>query len=311
MRFRIAFVMLIVGLALFSTTSLVSGGSSGVSGGCAATYTVQWGDTLYSIARRHNTTVSQMMVLNVGRIVYPSRIYAGQVICVPGQPEPTTRSQVALEATYQYTPTADETESGLITARGGFIGKRMVFPQQAINPVEIVTTPLQVASAIIGTPPAVLVGVRNDDDTYTLVTVGREDILSSLRISGTVPLSSECFGGLDVKEALGDEAVKQVSVTLGLEAENSLRYPFSITRVDALTDAITLQRCYTGPGKDEKIGFALFPADSGRANEYRVLIVFDQGVFGPPGTPPAQRCNTWARFRGVFYRWLRSWYGCR
>lgn len=46
------------------------------------TYIVRPGDTLYSIARRHNTTVSELMRLN--HLSDPNRIQVGQVLLVPG-----------------------------------------------------------------------------------------------------------------------------------------------------------------------------------------------------------------------------------
>ncbi len=46
------------------------------------TYTVQRGDTLYSIARRHNTTTAELARLN--NIVNPNWLYPGQVLWLPG-----------------------------------------------------------------------------------------------------------------------------------------------------------------------------------------------------------------------------------
>jgi LysM repeat protein len=55
--------------------------------GTTCSYTVQWGDTLYSIARRNGTTVSTLASIN--GIADPSRIYVGQVIILPCGATPT------------------------------------------------------------------------------------------------------------------------------------------------------------------------------------------------------------------------------
>ncbi|MFQ5612443.1 MAG: LysM peptidoglycan-binding domain-containing protein [Anaerolineae bacterium] len=311
MRFRLMMAV-VLGAALIVlfgfSVSLV--GTAQAQGGCPATYTVQYGDTLFSIARRFNTTVFELMALNRGRIWNPNFIFARSTICVP---VPPTRSQVAVEATYQYTP--NEGEIGwTLTSRGGFVGKRVVYPLRPVEPVDTVEDPLQITAEITrsgaaGLPP-LLVGMRNsaDESTYTLVTVGGEAVLSSWRISGTVPVRSECLAARRVKDALGDERTNQVEVTLWLEAEGGLRYPFSVTRVDSLPDVSLFETCYTGPGKDENMAFALFPARIGRADEHRILMRLSQDGFGPPGRGWRARCSSW--HGGWYYRWLRAWYGC-
>jgi LysM repeat protein len=63
----------------------------GTSPGGTTTYTVQAGDTLFSIARRFNTTVDTLMALN--GITNPNLLNIGQVLIVStsgGQPQPTT-----------------------------------------------------------------------------------------------------------------------------------------------------------------------------------------------------------------------------
>jgi LysM repeat protein len=52
------------------------------SSGTTATYTVQRGDTLYSIARRYGTTVEAIAAAN--GIANPSRIRVGQTLTIPG-----------------------------------------------------------------------------------------------------------------------------------------------------------------------------------------------------------------------------------
>jgi LysM repeat protein len=53
---------------------------------CAFYYTVQWGDTLYSIARRYGTTVDALVAAN--NIADPRLIRVGQVLCIPGGTQP-------------------------------------------------------------------------------------------------------------------------------------------------------------------------------------------------------------------------------
>lgn len=52
-------------------------------------YTVEAGNTLFSIAQRFGVTVQQIVAANP-QIVNPDNIFAGQVICIPtGSPTPT------------------------------------------------------------------------------------------------------------------------------------------------------------------------------------------------------------------------------
>lgn len=59
-----------------------------VSAVSALTYTVQWGDTLYSISRRFGVPVNDIVAAN--NIANPNLIYVGQQLQIPdGQPVPT------------------------------------------------------------------------------------------------------------------------------------------------------------------------------------------------------------------------------
>ena len=49
--------------------------------GLPDTYTVVWGDTLWSIARRYHTTVAAIAQLN--HVENPDRIYVGQILTLP------------------------------------------------------------------------------------------------------------------------------------------------------------------------------------------------------------------------------------
>lgn len=55
-------------------------------------YTVQPGDTFFNIARRYNISVQSLVNANQ-QIPDPSRIIPGQIICVPGQPQPVCPGQ--------------------------------------------------------------------------------------------------------------------------------------------------------------------------------------------------------------------------
>lgn len=61
-----------------------------VTAASAPTYTVQAGDTLFSIAQRNNTTVDELVVLN--NLTNVNTIYVGQVLVLPGGEETTTAS---------------------------------------------------------------------------------------------------------------------------------------------------------------------------------------------------------------------------
>lgn len=94
---------------LFCSLWMTNGGFSAPSAQAAALgkpaletstglYIIQRGDTLYSIARRFNTTVNDLMTLN--GISDPNRIYVGQQLRVPAPVTPgTTRVQFPAGAT--------------------------------------------------------------------------------------------------------------------------------------------------------------------------------------------------------------------
>lgn len=281
-------------------------GMTYANGGCVATYTVQRGDTLTSIAQRHNVSLAELIRLNRGRIWNPNLIYTGQVLCLP---VPVTNSRVVVEVRYQYEPDDDERRVVLAT-RGGYIGKRVTYPLQPVDAIDTVSTTNEVALAITGEPPPVLLGIRNSEDatTYTLVAVGQDAILSSLRISEREPVTITlgCVS-TPVAEALGGPTVKDVQVTLVLEGQDGLRYPLDVTALNLMPTKENASTCYA----DKLVAFALFPATPAHTGKYRILMVLTEEGFGPPGRGWYARCVTWSRYRGWLYRWVGAWYGCR
>ena len=62
---------------------------------CGTYYTVQWGDTLSSIAARYGTTVQAIMYAN--NIANPNYIYAGMILYIPcgtKPPAPAARTEL-------------------------------------------------------------------------------------------------------------------------------------------------------------------------------------------------------------------------
>jgi LysM repeat protein len=70
----------------------------GKPGTCSVVYTVQRGDTLSGIAAHFGTTVSAIMAAN--NLTNPNLIYAGQKLCIPGQPVATPYGTAAATAGY-------------------------------------------------------------------------------------------------------------------------------------------------------------------------------------------------------------------
>lgn len=78
----ICFSALLAACGSGTKAPITSAGGSSASAGGSGTYVVQRGDTLYSIARRHGTTVANLSSLN--GITNPSQLEVGQRLRVGG-----------------------------------------------------------------------------------------------------------------------------------------------------------------------------------------------------------------------------------
>ncbi len=87
-RARILLVVLVIGATLLTAApALAAPPATGGGSGCAQFYVVQFGDNLFRIALRFNTTIWELQRLN--GIPNPNLIFVGQTLCVrAGAPIP-------------------------------------------------------------------------------------------------------------------------------------------------------------------------------------------------------------------------------
>jgi LysM repeat protein len=103
-------------------------------------YTVQWGDTLYSLAQRFNTTVEAIVALN--GLQNASYIRVGQVLRISGTASPTTPSGTDGEYTvqagdtlysiarrYGTTVEAIQSANGIVNPWYIRVGQKLVIPR--------------------------------------------------------------------------------------------------------------------------------------------------------------------------------------
>jgi hypothetical protein len=317
MRTRIALFSLFLAVSLAflqqkpwnATPSAQAAGSQ-----CKATYTVQHGDWLADIARRKGTTVAELIRLNPRLRKNPNLIFRGQVLCIqaaddqPGATQtPSVASQVVIEVTYTYGPTDDE--EGMVLANGRRVGKHIAYAIEPANDAIHLTSSIdEIASTLLSQPAPVFFGVRNEDEqTYSLIALGPPLAFSQWMVSEgeDVDIQPDCEA-IPLQSVLGGVDIEDVKITMWLAAANGQSYPLAVTHLNIMPDSSTADACY-GAGR---IAFVLLPATSGRAGQYRIVMLLTDNIIGPPGRPRQQRCEAWAQARGWFYRWLRAWYGC-
>lgn len=108
--------------------------------GQTTTYTVQWGDTLYSIARRCGTTVDNIVRMN--NIANPNSIRAGQQLTLSCAGSTTTVEHIVkagenlfrIALMYNTTVEAIATANGIVNPSFIWVGQRLRIPQGTGTP---------------------------------------------------------------------------------------------------------------------------------------------------------------------------------
>jgi len=106
-------------------------------------YTVQWGDTLFSLARRFGTTVEAIVALN--GLADASNIRVGQMLRIPGTyaPDPGSGQEYIVQPgdtlfsiarRYGTTVEAIQRANGIVNPTYISVGQRLVIPQGSTPP---------------------------------------------------------------------------------------------------------------------------------------------------------------------------------
>ncbi len=301
------------------------------------TYTVRKDDTLARIAHLLNVSETELAAANPATVPASGQLYVGQVLCAPpgtvslyvdgGASIPTAAElavgwsspRLALEVTYQFTPTATDEENqwNLVTSRGGFVGRRVVMPLQAYNPIKAITDSAQLQAAIDDEPAPVLLAVRSSDDsmTYTLVFIGDQaPPIASLSITNSLPISltPNATFGAPVQQVLGGPNIQAVDLRLWLESSGSMRWPMQISQISYMKDAATAYDAY----KENIVGLALVPTAQPNttayagAGRYQAWVLLQHNRYGPAGAVMAANCEQWQGKRGALYALLRALSRC-
>ena len=280
------------------------------TGTCAREYVVRWGDTLSGIARRYQTTVPVLVQLN--HIANPNWIFSGETLCLPPLPtEPERGSQIVIEATYSFTPNAEEATWPL--AELGSVGKRAIYPLSTLDSFDTVGTAEELFAHVqLSDGQATLLWLSPGlaSTGYALVSVGEGEPLAALRVIDTesdtpfVPPPGMLDCPSEPIQVLAEPGLTTSAVTLWLESPEGLRYPFTITEIAHADNLDQIEACF-----QQNATLAVQRSNSDPDKGYKAVMVLYDEVDGPPGGWWRQRCSSWAG-GGAFYRWLRSFYNC-
>jgi peptidoglycan DL-endopeptidase LytF len=115
-------------------------------------YTVMPGDTLFTIAQQHGTTVAAILAINP-QITNPDLIYPGQVICVPVTPPPPP-PPACPTGSFQYAVQMGDTLYTIAPKYGTTVAAILALNPQIVNPDLIYPGQLICVPARSPVPPA-------------------------------------------------------------------------------------------------------------------------------------------------------------
>ncbi len=135
-----------VGLLVLGMAFAITGTSFAQS----TTYSVRWGDTLATIARRHEISLSAIIRANP-QLPNPNLIYPGQVIYLP-VPVAATTAPIALQ-----TPTAVPTSAPTATATSASLDRLTYQPPTVVPTATATVVPTATALAAVEAVPEISV----------------------------------------------------------------------------------------------------------------------------------------------------------
>ena len=312
---RVASLILATSCAIYFALIAPEATQQAQAGGlCSLLYIVQPGDKAEDVAARFQLDMDQLIILVRGRMVPVTTLRAGQFLCVPqSDAAKLPTGNIALEATFIYTPTLGESEWNLSKDQG-YLGQRLALPLESLEGIVVFTKTAEFLSAISTTVSAdnvpVLAGRINPllQNEYTLIVFGGDDFIQSVRFTDTIPLTHSQGTPIEIAGALATTDVLTTTFTVWLEFPGTARYPYQINQITFVpADGDVFRRDYleTSPRRP---AFVVFRSQI-EPGRYRIYVLVTPGDAGPGGGGGRYRLCEVLSYRG-FWGWFRRWY-CR